>query len=568
MPLSRPARPAPEPAAGPPSTPPARRALFPRRAALILALLLLLAAALLLPGAWRQTARQEAFLPALEAQAARTPDDGPLLALVGARRLQAGENAGAADALRQAIADGEGSGEGGEIVWRALAAAVAASGDRVRAIADLRLGVQALPAAPALQGALAEARITDPQAPPAALALAIEPRGPGPLLAEYGAGSFLSPLARRLGEFRPETSGFMSRQERAAARPRDAQAQRLWGEALLQNRRLPEAEGALAQALALAPDSPAAHLALARLLMQTGRAPKAALEYLRCLTLRPGWPPALLGFGDASLASGLTANAAQAFAQATRLAPQNADAWIGLGRARMKNGVTYDDALRAFATAARLAPARTDFFNDYADALRHRSRSADAEGLIRRRLVAAPGDALAHYLLGLLLRNTAPTPARLAEAERETRESLRLSPHNPLPETQLGELLLDAGRTAEALPLLEDARTRTPANQPLLLLLARACRQAGRTAEAARYAADAKTLFAAQQQAAVLADQSHHHPLDVALHRRLAALYLATGQPAKAQTEADTARLLETDPAGTARQKSEFDAQVQRALGG
>ncbi len=528
----------------------------------VVLLLLTLAAAVILPGMWRETQRREAYLPQLEQQAARDADDGPLLALVGAGRMAAGENAGAADAIRQAVA----AGESNEDVWQALAANVAATGDRARAIADLRLGVKALPLSTVLQGALAQARSSDPAAPPSALAAAIDPQGPAPLQARYAAGSRLNGLAEWWGRRHPDGSGFVTRQSWAQERPGDAQAQRLWGEALLRNRRLSEAGSVLAYALSLAPDAPEANLALANYDAQAGDAPKAALQYLACLKLRPHWLPALLGFGNAALQNGQIPYAIAAFTRATEAAPSDADAWIGLGQAQLKTGVAFDRSVEAFGTAARLAPARTDFLDTYADARRRSGRAPDAEAMLRRRLQAAPDDALAHYLLGLVLHDTDPTPTRVAEAEAQARESLRLSPRNPLPEILLGQILLDRGQAGEAVAIFEDARTRTPFDEKLLLILARAYARQGRPDRAAAASARAQALHADQQRADVLLDAVRKAPLDAGLHRQLALLYGRSGKGEQARREADMARLIQADRQGTARQLQARDAAVHAAL--
>jgi tetratricopeptide (TPR) repeat protein len=540
-----------------------RHSLFQNKGMALFAVLAgLLAVSLILPSAWRATERREAYLPSLEQQAVRTPDDGPLLALVGAGRMAAGENAGAAASIRQALADGESS----EDLWRALAANVAATGDRTRAIADLRLGVKALPLATSLQGALAQARISDPNAPPTALAVVIDPQGPAPLRARYAGGSGLNGIAQWWGQHHPEDSGFATRQAWAAARPSDAQAQRLWGEALLRNRRLPEAGAALILSLSLAPHSPAVNLAMAAWEEQSGNTPQAALQYLACLKLRPDWLPALIGFGHASLKNNLTPYALSAFTRAAKIAPNSPDAWIGLGQAQLKTGVAFDHALEAFGQAARLAPNRTDFADDYADALRRSSRASEAEALLRRRLLAVPDDALAHYLLGLVLHDTDPTPARVAEAEVQARESLRLSPHNPLADTLLGQILRDKGQFPAALTLFQEALTQTPYDEKLLLIVAHAYQQAGQPAQAAQITARAQALFADQQRAAVLADQEHKTPLDIDLHRQLAVLYARNGLPAKAQHETDMVRLLQTDPQQAVQSLNALDAQIRSVI--
>ena len=537
------------------------RSLAPKTKGAIALVLLLgfLAAAVTFPPAWRETQRREAYLPQLERQAWRSPDDGPLLALVGARRQEAGENAAAADALRRAIAAGEGS----EATWQMLGACVAAAGDRTRAVADLRLGLQAFPSSIRLQGALAQARIADPGTPPPLLARAICPDGAAPFLQSYAAGSFLNGFVEWWGLHHPEDSGFATRQAWAAERPGDAQAQRLWGEALLRNRRFSEAETVLSLALSLAPSSPAVNLAFARYWEQSGNAPQAALQYLACLKLRPNWLPALLGFGTASLKNGLNPYALSAFTRATQVAPNSDDAWIGLGQAQLKTSVAFNLAVAAFQNAARLSPARTDYFDDYADALRRSSHAPEAEALLRRRLQAAPEDALAHYLLGLILHNTNPNPARVAEAETQTREALRLSPHNPLADTLLGQILQDKGQFKPALALFQNALVGTPYDQKLLLLLVRAYQQSGQTTKAAQISAQAKALFTDQQHAAVLADQAHKTPMNIGLHHQLAVLYARNGQPEKAQHEADMVRLLKTDPKRAAQEMTDLDTKIQ-----
>ena len=90
----------------PPSISPApaagkRRLSRPAVALLVLVVLVLLAA--VLGSAWQQTRLREAYLPDLEAQAQRSPTDGRLLALLGARLMEAGEQDAAAETLRRGV---------------------------------------------------------------------------------------------------------------------------------------------------------------------------------------------------------------------------------------------------------------------------------------------------------------------------------------------------------------------------------------------------------------------------------------------------------------------------------
>lgn len=542
---------------------PLRRRLS-RPAALLLVGLVLAAVALglRLADAWGETARREASLPQLEAQALRSPNDGPLLALLGARLAEA-HDPQAADALRRSLAAGERS----ELIYQTLAASLAAEGETARALNDLRLGRDSLPGgAPTLNTALAQVGALGPNPDPRAVAQAICPDGPSPLADAYARGSFLNGLVSWWGRQHPDRSGFSTRQERARDEPGNAQAQRLWGLALLTNRRLPEAGAVLANAAALAPRSPAAHLALARALEAEGMAGKAGVEYIAALGLRPDWPPALLGLGRTSLQSGLK-YARQAFARTTQLSPDSASAWAGLGSACLQNGSDPARSLSAFRVAARLAPSRTDFDDDYAEALRKNGRPAEAEALLRRRLVSAPDDAVAHYRLGGLLMQ-APSAARMAEAEAQTGAALRLLPHQAGAERQLGTILLDEGRLPDALRATLGSVADDPYEVEARHVLARIYGRLGRAAEAQQVSGRAAQLFSLQQQANVLENQRGQKFLESSYHQDLVRVYRQTGQQGKAAQEERMLSLLRRDPQGAARSYRGYQASLVRALGG
>lgn len=536
----------------------------PLRVALILfGLLIVVWCLIVVPEAWQKTMRREAYLPDLEVQARHSPYDGSLQALLGGRLMEAGEYYAAQTAIHQAVA----AGEGNETVWRALAAAVAGSGNRALAIADLRLGLKQLPGSAALQTALGQAQAVGPDVTPGSLALDICPNGAQSLIDLYAAGSFLNGPIAWWGRRHREDSGFTTRQEWAVQQPDNAEAQRLWGLALLRNRRGAEGVTMLQHALTLAPNSPVTNLAMATAWEQQGLETKAALQYLHCLELRPNWPPALLGLGRASEASGVKQNALKVYQRTTTVAPDSVEAWIGLGHAYLLTGSTYDKSVAAFQTALRFAPERTDFFNDYALALNHLSRQNEAEATLRRRLRVAPDDSEAHYLVGMVLMNSNPTPARQDEAEGQTREALRLSPSNPLATIQLAKLLLPKGQVQEAISRLQAALQRDPYNVNAMLLLSRAYGRAGQPDLSDKVAAQANRLFREQQQANVLEDQERKDLMKLSTHQQLAELYIRIGAPAKAQHERDMIRLLQTDPQAVAKAQHAYEASMNRALG-
>jgi len=373
-------------------------ALRPRRPArLLLVLILLLPAGwLTLPSAWRETCRREAYLPQLEAEDRNTPFDGRLLALLGGEYAQAGEYSASADTLRRAIATGEQD----PLVWLNLAAATAASGDPVQATTAISLGLQAHPTDPLLLSARQRAQSLGHDASPAQLAGAISPEGPDLLVARHTSGSFLNRVASWWGRLRPDSAGFRTREEWARENPNDASVKYHWGLALFRSRRYMEAVDVLKQTVASDPQFAPAHLALGDALTAAGLTGDGVVEYLDALKVRPNWTPALLGAGKGYLATGITTLSIECYVRATTADPNSADAWIGLGMAYRRTGVDHDKAITAFRNAERLAPARTDYFVDYADALRQAAQWPAAEAILARRLKAAPDDPLAHYTPG------------------------------------------------------------------------------------------------------------------------------------------------------------------------
>ena len=287
------------------------------------------------------------------------------------------------------------------------------------------------------------------------MANAIEPEGLLPLEKKYAPRDTMGWLADWYGHRHPEASGFATRERWAKEMPQNAQVQRLWGEALLRDMRLTEAEMVLEKTITLAPDSPRAHLALGDLLMMEGISAKAGLEYTTCLRLKPNWMPALLGLGNVALEKNLLAMGVEVFETATKQDPRNVNAWIGMGRAYYNQRLNLGKSLACFETAVRLDPSRTDFYPDYSNALSVNYRYAEAETVLRKHLAEAPGEAKSHFLLALILLDHQPGPEREVEAEKELRESLRLEPDAVTCRARLGRLLVDKGQDTEGIPLLQ-----------------------------------------------------------------------------------------------------------------
>jgi tetratricopeptide (TPR) repeat protein len=516
---------------------------------------------------WQETARREAFLPELEAQARarRSMNDERLLALLGARLLRAGEYDQATRAFERAASAGARDAS----VWLAWAAATAVRGNRPEAQAVLRLGLSRArtDARPHLQVALDRFLALPASAAPAAVAAAISPEEDRLLLQKYGAGGIFNRWVAWWGLRSPETSGFATREAWAKREPRNAQAQRLWGQALMMNRRLPEALTVLEQARALAPDDVETRLALGDVLLRGGAVVQAGREYDACLRARPNWTPALIGAGNVALEKKLLLVATDLFERATKQAPDSADAWIGLGRAYAQFPSRREPSVRAFEKAARLAPDRTDFFFFYADALRLNVRLDEAEAVLRRRLKRAPNEVRCSYLLSFVLMENKPSDARTAEAEQVLRASLPHAPDYGLFAVRLGQLLMQHGQAQETVSLLQPLFESRPSpyTGTAMMLLARAYRRLGRHDEAR--AAQQRSIAVSRytQQLADLADRARRDPYNPSAHRELARLLQSGGDIERARKHA---RIADTLLATTSRESATKASPSEGSLGG
>jgi cytochrome c-type biogenesis protein CcmH/NrfG len=468
--------------------------------------------------------------------AQREPYHGRLLALLAVRLCQANRYAAALPLFERAAAAGEINSD----LWLTWAAAAAAAGDRSKSWSLLQYCRRQPALAAAAQAAIDRCRALPAGAAPAAIAGAISPRGQQPVLARYASGSYFNGLSARYGREHPESSGFATREQWAQEEPRNAQAQTLWGEALVRNHREGEAVIVLQHALDLAPNSLSTRLALGDALYKGGAVGKAGLQYIACLKARPNWLPALLGMGRVAIDRKLIGIGIQVYEKAVKQAPNSAEAWIGLGRAYMNQRLNLGRALTGFETAAKLAPTRTDFYDEYSDALRVNYRAPEAEAVLRRRIAAAPEEARTHYLLATTLIGSNPTPERLKEAEAELRTALRLEPAGYASSSELGRLLLQEDRAAEAVLPLETAMQADPRNVATAAALARAYKKIGRAKEAAAVMASLAALSQYVNRVNMLEEEIQRQPTAAKLYHELAAEYHAGG-------ETDKASLYETE---------------------
>lgn len=509
--------------------------------AALLGVLLLGGGGFSLQRAWQATSLREAYLPDLESQAHSDPANGSLLALLAGRRAEAGDFAVAAKLLERAVAAGETSSD----VWLTWAAALAADGDRARAAGVLKAALQNPGAHDAAQAAIERCKPLPAGCPPTELAHAIAPEGPAEFVARRTKGSFLNALApRSLKE-----SGFATRQRWAKESPDDPVRQTLWGEALLKNGRAAEAGRVAESVLRTRPDNVDAHLVHAEAARLSGAFAKSGLEYTALLKKQPDLMPALLGMGKIALERSLYAIGLEVFERATKQDAKNPDAWIGLGRAHFNQRLNFGAAVEAFQKARTLAPERTDFNLSFSSAQRAIFHWAEAEALLRQRLVDVPDEAQAQFQLAAVLLDSNRTPEREREAEKLLRRSLEREPQAMASMARLGNLLVVRGKPQEAIPLLEAVIADDLYNVTATKDLAQAYRLAGRLKEA-RSAQDSFTeLTAYIDKRNFLDDQLRRQPMKIELHEKIAALLEQGGEKDKAKLHHDAAFMLKKDPA-------------------
>jgi tetratricopeptide (TPR) repeat protein len=537
---------------------------FTRTALLLVCLAVAVRFAFALSDAWAETTRREAYLPDLQAMVRRTPYDGQLLSVLAARLMEAGAFTEATGAFRGAVA----AGDDREDVWICLAATEAASGARRDAMADLMLGLKAHPGSPALMEAAKAAEALPKSAGGPQLAKVIAGGQPYGLLAARTRGSFLNDVFQWWGRQHPEASGFATREAWLREDPDNPRVIRLWADALAKNARYSEALQTAQLAVKAAPNSPEANLLLAQSLQSQGNHRAAVVQYLTCLRLRADWEPALVGLADTLGRLGAPGAASNLYQKVVQQNPKSVEGQLGLGRSILETSVALPRAVAAFETAQRLAPHRTDFFGDFANALRQTGQEPRAEAILRKRLAEVPDDSYAHFILGRVLMEYEPSPEREKAAEAEFRTAIRLSPGNPGPNAQLGRLLLARGDATRAVLPLRTALAAKPFDDSTIRVLAKALYQTGKTAEAARTIARSEAILSNRQVASQLEEQLKVDQANIPKRLRLADLYARTGKLEEAREQREKAQLIRSGGSGTRVEKDGFRTQLQQLLGG
>ncbi len=283
-------------------------------------------------------------------------------------------------------------------------------------------------------------------------------------------------------------------------------ARYLHGFALIQLYRYPQAETELRAALAGEPDRPDWRHALARALLEQGRN-RAALEELDLALSQAEKPQYHFARAMCLLNLGRLAEAERALEASLVGDPNQPEALYQLGRVRVGRG---DDrgAIGPLARSVELNPAQVEARFLLGLAQRHRGDLAAAAGTFETVLERVPGHVGALFNLSAVLDRLGRGAEAAVQREQFSAVSgiqdrieflkavVRKNPTHLAGRQQLAGLLLDLGRTAEALPELDAARRLDPRHPETYRLLARALRLAGDATRAAQAERAARELEA------------------------------------------------------------------------
>jgi tetratricopeptide (TPR) repeat protein len=215
------------------------------------------------------------------------------------------------------------------------------------------------------------------------------------------------------------TEAVASLEKAVAADPKSAHARYYLGYALSMLKRDEESIAAYRKAIELQPDLKPAQLNLGLVLMRQNKPGEAVAVLEPVVQADPKQYGPLFALAEAMLAAGNPAGAEVQYKAALELNPKSASAESGLGRALVKQG-RLSDADSHYRKAAELDPSHTEALLELASLYEHAKQTKEAIALYEK------------------------------------------FPDNAVARERLGELLLESGQAAAAIPNLESAVAASP----------------------------------------------------------------------------------------------------------
>ncbi|MFN2387765.1 MAG: tetratricopeptide repeat protein [Thermoanaerobaculia bacterium] len=243
----------------------------------------------------------------------------------------------------------------------------------------------------------------------------------------------------------------------AEAEPRNAEAQRIAGEAALALDQLEDAEKAFAAAIAVDSGNRRAEFGLARVSEKQKKWSTAASHYRRALELDPGNLAAARGLGRSMEALGDSTGARLAYGRAVEIDPTSAPAHNDFGAFLYRAGET-DRAVAELIEAVRLDPEQPVYHENLGRAYRKKGMAREAERELADAARLSPGERGVWVLLGQL-RAAGKKPEEAAAAYAS---AFSIDRSDEEAASGLGLALADAGKFAEAEASLLQAVEASP----------------------------------------------------------------------------------------------------------
>lgn len=330
-----------------------------------------------------------------------------------------------------------------------------------------------------------------------------------------------------------QEGGLQPLREAVQRSPRDAEAQRAFGLALLRAGRLDEAERHLERAVRLQkgslpalydrarvafareryrparavcarlkkadPDAALTHVCMARAFLVWRRAARAFEHLEKALSRQPEHPQALLALGDAHRQRGELEDSIEAYrraAEAATSARARARAWLGVGTAQQLSGRPGQAE-----AALRQALALDGDSPDIQLALGRVLEGEPAVRLLQQAAAGRPRSARVQHALGDALLEAGEPEA----AQQALQKALALQEHLLEARVALGRAQWEAGRPADAEQTLREALERLPNDYDATMTLAGVLAERGRHEEAFEHYSRATGLRPRDPAAAVTA---------------------------------------------------------------
>ncbi len=298
-------------------------------------------------------------------------------------------------------------------------------------------------------------------------------------------------------------------------------------------KQIPQAEQEWLAGVRQDPDFPDNHAQLGDLYSALGRPGEAAAQYQSATRLTPKDGTLFLRLARADEAAGDTGAALAAAGRAAALRPDDAEAlgYSGILAAKLNQP---DRARAPLARAHALVP---DDADDLIYLVRVEFQLHDFSGAERDLTPFVghhPDNAEACYLMASLLHQKPQTAVTTQAALGYARRAQAGAPGNADVSVLLGQALLDAGQTAQALPVFRQAQAQAPNSVLALHGLLTCCTILGRPGEAARAKALLDAALARRVRMGHASDLLLANPSDIAAMLEMARLHEENGEPAVA----------------------------------